>query len=253
MLVPVAIIGQAIGTAALPALAQLYEQSRIEELNRAVLRTLQAGLALGVLLAPALALLSHAAVALVYRGGKFGASDVVQVSGLLAILCLGVPAWVLQQIAVRPFYARGDTLRPMLLGSAMVLAALPLYWALSEARGIEGLALAGAIAMSVNAGVTVLVARRLHGAPELGPLLAAAARAAGIALLASGALAGAIALAFGPEALSRTYPLTRASALPLLAVGGAAYGAVALPAALWWGDPALRAALQRVLRMRSRG
>jgi putative peptidoglycan lipid II flippase len=232
MLVPVAIVGQAIGTAALPALAQLYEQSRIEELNRAVLRTLQAGLALGALLAPALALLAPAAVALVYLGGRFGPDDVIQVSELLAILCLGVPGWVVQQIAVRPFYARGDTLRPMLLGTAIVLAAFPIYWALSATRGIEGLALAGAIAMSVNAAATVLVARHLHGAPELGPLLAAGARAAGIALLASGAAALAIALAFGPEALSRTYVPTGAEALLMLAVGGAAYGAVALAAAL---------------------
>lgn len=250
MLVPVAIIGQAIGTAALPALAQLYEQKRLDELNRAVLRTLQAGLALGILLAPVLALLAPALVAVVYLGGKFGADDALQVSALLALQCVGVPAWVIQQIAVRPFYARGDTLRPMLLGSAIVIAALPVYWALTEAYGIVGLALAGVLAMSVNAVATVLFARRLHGAPDLGALLGAGARATGIALLAAGAAALAITLVLGPALL--TQPQSRADALPLLAVGAAVYGAVALPAALWWGDPALRAALQRLLRMRGR-
>jgi hypothetical protein len=59
--------------------------------------------------------------------------------------------------------------------------------------------------------------------------------------------------AFGAEALGIAPGLERLDALAMLAVGGAAYGVVALPAALWLGDPTLRAALQRVLRIRSRG
>jgi putative peptidoglycan lipid II flippase len=253
MLVPVSVIGQAIGTAALPALAQLFEQNRIEELNRAVLRTLQAGLALGLLLAPALALLAHPTVVAVYSGGQFAAPDGEIVALLLALQCLGVPAWVVQQIAVRPFYARGDTWRPMLLGTGIVALSVPLYWLLSRETGIQGLALAGSIAMSVNAVVTVLVARRLHGGPELAPLLGAGARTAAIATLASLAAAAALVFAFGAEALGIAPGLERLDALAMLAVGGAAYGVVALPAALWLGDPTLRAALQRVLRIRSRG
>jgi putative peptidoglycan lipid II flippase len=253
MLVPVAIVGQAIGTAALPALAQLYEQGRLQELDRAVLRTLQAGLALGILLAPVLAILSHPAVVAVYQGGRFDAGDAASVSLLLAAQCLGVAAWVVQQIAVRPFYARGDTLRPMLLGTAAVIAAIPLYAWLSSEHGVVGLVIAGALAINVNALATVIFARRVHGAPDLAALLAAGARATGIALLASAAALGAIALVFGMRTLDPAQPLARGEALLVAAAGAAAYGAVALPAALLFGDPALRAALARVLRLRSRG
>ncbi len=252
MLVPVSVIGQAIGTAALPALALLFEQKRIDELNRTVLRTLQAGLALGILLAPALALLSHPAVVAVYSGGKFAAADARIVGTLLALQCIGVPAWVVQQIAVRPFYARGDTWRPMLLGTAVVAASGPLYWLLVRETGVAGLAIAGSIAMSVNAVVTVLVARRLHGGPALGPLLAAGARALLIALLGSVAAWLAVARAFGAEAVAPSGQLDRLGALAVLALGGAVYAGVVLPGALWWGDPALRAALKRALRMRGR-
>ena len=253
MLVPVSVIGQAIGTAALPALAQLFEQNKLEELNRAVLRTLQAGFALGILLAPLLALLAYPTVVAVYSGGKFAAEDAAIVALLLALLCLGVPAWVVQQIAVRPFYARGDTWRPMLLGTAVVAGSVPLYWLLSRERGIEGLAVAGSLAMSFNALATVLVARRLHGGPELAPLAGAGLRATGIAALATGAAALAIAAAFGLQELAPSQALGRPDALALLALGGGAYSVVALPAALAWGDPALRGALRRVLRMRGRG
>jgi hypothetical protein len=34
-----------------------------------------------------------------------------------------VPAWIAQQIAVRGFYARGDTWRPMWIGTAVAVAA----------------------------------------------------------------------------------------------------------------------------------
>ena len=46
-----------------------------------------------------------------------------RVAGLLQIFALAVPAWIAQQIAVRGFYARGDTWRPMWLGTAIALAA----------------------------------------------------------------------------------------------------------------------------------
>ena len=55
--------------------------------------------------------------------------------------------WTLVSVAVRGFYAREEMWRPMLLGTAIAIAAVPLYLALGRAQGAVGLALAGAPAV----------------------------------------------------------------------------------------------------------
>jgi peptidoglycan biosynthesis protein MviN/MurJ (putative lipid II flippase) len=145
-----------------------------------------------------------------------------------------VPAWVAQQIAVRGFYARGDTWRPMLLGTGVALAALPLYWAAGRRFGVDGLAGAGVVAMSANALATLSYARWRHGGPALGPVAASALRSAVIATAAG--WAGAKATAHRPGL---------AGALVDLGLGGAAFAAVAGVGVVLAGDPALRAGFAR--------
>jgi putative peptidoglycan lipid II flippase len=181
--------------------------------------------------------LAEPGVAVLFRRGAFGADDVVVVAGLLQILCLAVPAWVVQQVAARAFYARGDTWRPMLLGTAIAVLALPLYISLGRQAGAAGLAAAGVIAMSANALATLLLARRLHGAPDLAALAASSGRALAAALPAACA---ALWVQRGGAGL--------AGALVDLVLGVAAYAAVALPLAWLLGDEALRDALRRVAR-----
>ncbi len=238
MQVPVAVVGQAIAAAALPALSRLYADGRREELNAVVTRTLQTGLALAVVAAGGCFALARPLTQLIYQRGAFGAADTAVVSGILALLCLAVPAWIAQQIAARAFYARADTWRPMLLGTAIALAAIPLYLALGRAAGVRGLAVAAVIGMSANAIGTLLWARHLHGAPALGALLATVGR---VALCA---LPGAAIVAW---ALPGAAPDEWAAGAELL-IGGAAYG-ILLAAGTWLaGDPVLRDALGRLRR-----
>ncbi|MBX3024077.1 murein biosynthesis integral membrane protein MurJ [bacterium] len=236
MQVPVAVVGQAIAAAALPTLSRLYAEGRREELNATVLRTLQAGLGLAVVAAGGAFALAHPLVRLVYQRGAFTAADTAAVVGILSLLCCAVPAWIAQQIIARAFYARADTWRPMLLGTAVALAAIPLYLHLGRTYGVRGLALAPGIGMSVNALATIAWARRLHGAPSLAALLATAARAALVALPAA--------------ALIRwSLPATNATAVAALgsfAAGGAAYAALVGAGTWLFGDQALRDALARV-------
>ena len=237
MLAPVAVVGQAIAAAALPTLAALWSARRRSELDRVLLRTLQVALALAVLTGAAAFGLAEPGVAVLFRRGAFGADDVVVVAGLLQILCLAVPAWVAQQVAARAFYARGDTWRPMLLGTAIAVLALPLYISLGRQAGAAGLAAAGVIAMSANALATLLLARRLHGAPDLAALAASSGRALVAALPAACA---ALWVQRGGAGF--------AGALVDLALGVAAFAAVALPLAWLLGDEALRDVLRRVAR-----
>ncbi|MFN8642109.1 MAG: lipid II flippase MurJ [Candidatus Binatia bacterium] len=237
MQVPVAVVGQAIAAAALPTLSRLYAEGRRDELNAVVLRTLQAGLALAVVAAAGCFALAHPLVQLVYQRGAFTAADTAAVSAILALLCLAVPAWIAQQIIARAFYARADTWRPMLLGTAVALGAIPLYLRLGDAHGVRGLAIAPAIGMSVNAVATLLWARRLHGAPALGALLETTLRAALIAVPAAALVRAAL-----PD------PAGAGGALLALAIGGTAFAALVGGGTWLFGDAALREVLGRLAR-----
>lgn len=240
MLVPVAVVGQAASAAALPALSRLWAENRVDELDRLVLRTLQAGLALAILGAGAFCVLSHEIVGVIYEHGRFGAADTATVGGILSILSLAVPAWIVQQIVARAFYARGDTWRPMLLGSLIALGAIPVYLVFGRRFGVGGLAAAGALGMSVNALATILLARRLHGAPDLRRL-----GATGLRMLLVAAAAALVAL-LGKSAVPS---LGVSLALERLAVGLVLFGAVSLAGFLALGG---EVAVDLVARVRAR-
>jgi len=163
------------------------------------------------------------------------------VAALLRILSFAVPGWILQQIVVRAFFARGDTWRPMLLATGIALLAIPLYLTLGPRFGAEGLAAAGAIAMTCNALLPLFYARRLHGAPDLAALAGTAGRALVIAAAAAFA-----------AALSVETWMDGAASLLQLAVGGAAFAVTALLGARLIGDPPIREAIARATTIRRR-
>jgi len=177
MLAPVAVVGQALATAVLPALSQLLSERRRREFDRVFLQTLRAALGLALLAAAVAVALAEPIVTVVFQRGHFTAADTEHVTWLLQVLAFAVPAWVIQQIAVRGFYSRRDTWRPMLLGTAVAIAAIPLYLALGPRYGAPGLAAAGVMGMSVNAVLTLWLLRRVHGGPRLRELGATFARA----------------------------------------------------------------------------
>ena len=237
-LLPVGVVGQALATAALPVLARLWSEGRREELDAVVLDTLRIGLGLSLLSGGALFVLAEPAVQLLYQRGRFDAGDTQAVAALLQIFAFAIPAWIVQQIAVRPFYARNDTWRPMLLSSVIVLLSLPLYGSLRDALGAPGLALAGVLAMSSNATATLLLARWLHGAPAPDALLGTGLRTL---LVAVGSALLALALPL-PASDGATWD----SGLALLA-RGTAFSLCAWVCIRGFGDEAMRSALDRLL------
>ena len=236
MMAPVAVIGQAVAAAALPMLSALHADGRERELDHTLLRTLQATVVLAIFCSAAVCVFSGPFVEVMYRRGRFTAQDAARVASVLSLLALAVPGWVTQQVAVRAFFARGDTWRPMLLGSALALAAIPLYLAMGRGFAAEGLAAAGVLAISVNAGATLVWARLRYGGPALGALAATALRALVLAIPA-GVLGG----------LARMHGPGTAGAMLDLVLGGAVFAGVALGGARWFGDELMRATLRQAM------
>lgn len=182
MALPVAAVGQAVATALLPTLARMWEERQIGEVEQLVERTLKIGISLGLLAGAATWLLAEPLVILVYQHGAFDISDTEKVVPVLGVLAFAVPAWIAQEIAVRPFYARGDTWRPMIAGTLVAVCAIPFYasWAKD---GAIGLATVGALMIILNAIVTLVLMRCVHGSPNLGSLAQSILRNGAIVLV----------------------------------------------------------------------
>ena len=252
MQVPIAVIGQAIGAAALPTLAKLWAEDKVKELNKVLLQTMQTGLALSVLAGAGFVALARPIVELVYEHGAFNAIDMEIVALLTVTMGFAVPGWIAQQIIVRAFYARGDTWRPMALGTILSVLVIPLYMNFANAHGVQGLAAAGVVGMTANAVATILYARALHGAPKFIPLLLS---------FGSSLLIAIPSIAFAWFVLRMRVAHIPLPDLPLkwkslldLCLGGGAFAAVALPGIWLVGEEGLQEYLEklakRLLRLR---
>jgi len=142
MRVPLGVVGQAVGVASFPYLAQLFSEGKLDELNRTLDATLK-GLIL--LLIPISALTIAQATPLVYlvfSHTRLRATDLQATAATLAVFSLGMFGWGAQNILARGFYAARDTLTPAIAGTALTFLNLPVYWLLVRRYQHLGLALA---------------------------------------------------------------------------------------------------------------
>ena len=242
MMAPVGVVGQAVGAALLPTLASLHQRNEKTDFDEILTTTLRATLGLGLLAAGALAVLALPIVQLVYEHGRFTSENATQVSELLRILAFAVPAWVLQQVAVRGFYARGEMWRAMSISTAIALSVFPLYLYGSATAGLLGLAIASASAMTLNATITLVWLRLRAGTPSLLALLQTLIRTTVIALASAAATAATLDVLMASESEFLDRPL------PHFILGGFIYLLVATLATTIIGDRPLREALSRLLR-----
>ncbi len=170
MMAPVGVVGQAVGAALLPTLTALFAARRTAAGFDALLGLDAADdprpRAAGRGRARALA---GPVVGVVYQRGRFAwRRYATSVSALLVVLAFAVPGWVVQQVAVRGFYARGEMWRAMALEHRRRAGGLSALHRSGRpaGSGVLGLALASATAITLNALVTVLWLRSRAGAPD---------------------------------------------------------------------------------------
>jgi putative peptidoglycan lipid II flippase len=223
MLVPVGVIAQAAGVAAYPFLARLAAEGKHQEMAEAVSRALRYIVVASLAAAAALMALSVPAVRLLYERGSFDATDTLATAGTVVFFALGVPMWGLQQILARGFYAREEMWTPVIVGTLATAAAVPIYWALHEAMGVEGLALASSIAITLYTAALAVIWYRRTGWDHARPVAVTSLRNLPLA-----AAAGLAAWA-GADWVMGRFPIQgEISSLAALAVGGIIVVAVAL-------------------------
>jgi putative peptidoglycan lipid II flippase len=170
MLVPVGVIAQAAGVAAYPFLARLAAEGKHRELAAAVGRAVRFVIVLSLAAAAGLMAMSIPIVRTLYERGSFEPMDTVATASTVVLFAIGVPMWGIQQILARGFYAREEMWAPVLIGTLATVAAVPMYWALNDALGVEGLALASSLAITLYTAGLAIVWYRRTSPKELRPV-----------------------------------------------------------------------------------
>ena len=188
MMVPIAVLAQAVGQAALPFMAQLASRGEREALAALLTQTLRPLILFSLVASALMIALARPLVAVVFERGAFNAADTAATASVLVWFSVGIAAWSLQGVAARAFYAEQDTLTPMIPSTLMLFAALPAYWAVSDRYGAEGLALIASVGITLQGVITLALYRRRNPALECTPIAISAARGVGVAV-ASGVAA----------------------------------------------------------------
>lgn len=137
---PLGIVGVAMGTVLVPELTRAVSSGDREAVARAESRALE--LAAGLALPATLGLIVLAApiVRLLFEHGAFGAEDSIATAHALMWLALGLPAHVLIKALSPAFFARSDTMTPLLATAKGFVVAIALAVLLGHVFGASGIA-----------------------------------------------------------------------------------------------------------------
>jgi putative peptidoglycan lipid II flippase len=217
---PLGIVGVAMGTVLVPEMTRALRGNDAGAVASAESRALElaTGLALPAMLG--LIVLSHPIVRLLFEHGAFSASDTTATAQALMWLALGLPAHVLVKSLSPAFFAREDTLTPLIAMLKGLVVAIVFAVVLGHFFGAAGIAASVALGAWSNAASLV---RR--GAATFGFSIDADARRRlpriVVAALAMGALLW-LAITFVPAPM---HGLAQAAVLAVSIAGGiAAYG-----------------------------
>ncbi len=235
MLLPQGVFAQSIATAAFPTFSH---QAALGE-RRAMQHTLGGLFSLLIFLilpsAAILILLREPIVALLLQRGAFDARATQMTAFALGFFALGLAGHALVEVSARSFYAMKDTKTPVIIGVAAMGLNVLLSLILIRPLAHGGLALANALATTLEMAALLWMLRKKLGGWEEGRVGASLARA----LLAAGLMAG---LVYGLMPLFPPMPLKWQAILD----GGLAAGAYLLFA--WLLQSPELAALPRMLR-----
>jgi putative peptidoglycan lipid II flippase len=152
---PLAVIGISLGTVVFPMFSQHVARGELDKLAQAIPQALRISLFLAIPATVGLVTLAFPLISLIYQHRYFTAEAAFRTSYVLIAYSCGLWAYTLLQIIPRAFYAFGDTLTPMRVANACVVANL--FAKLILAIFLEEAGLALATSLGAMANVTILL------------------------------------------------------------------------------------------------
>jgi putative peptidoglycan lipid II flippase len=159
LVLPVAAIGQAIGTVIFPSISAHITRGERAQFASAFVRALSIVITLSLPAAAGLIVLGEPLIRLLFERGAFDAQATTWVAFALSWLALGLPAHAALELVTRAFYALKDSLRPALaaiLSVGLNIAMSMAFYRTFEALGwlpFGGLGLANALATIAETGI----------------------------------------------------------------------------------------------------
>ena len=227
MELPIGVFAVAVSTVVFPLISRHAARGDMDQMGEAYRKGMRFILMINIPAAIGLALLAEPVIRLVYEHGKFHASDTRMMVPVLVVYALGLPFFSFVNLVLRAFYAQKDTATPVRAALLSFVVNIVLSFALMGPFSIVGLAIAGNVAIIVQAWyLQVKLAKKTHqlAAHHLAGDLGKIAIASGMMglLVAAGRWCSARILAPGVFADSLV--------ITILVVGGVlVYGAI-----LWW-------------------
>ncbi|HKF51589.1 MAG TPA: murein biosynthesis integral membrane protein MurJ [Candidatus Acidoferrales bacterium] len=186
MRVPLGAVGQAIGVASFPILAQLYSEGKFDDLNRVLNGAVKGVILLLVPISAFTIAESPYVVHLVFSHTRMHESDLHATAATLALFSLGMFAWGAQNLLARGFYAAHDTWTPAIVGTVLTFADIPLYWWLAKRAQHLGLALASSIGIVVLTIVLFVLLIRRTRSHQTAALLLFLSKVTLVSIIAAG-------------------------------------------------------------------
>ena len=149
MFVPIGVIAQAAAVAAYPTLARLFAEGNRPALLRTVDKALRYVLVLSIGAAGIVAATSLPVIRVLFEHGEFTAQDTSATAAALFLYAFGIPVWGGLHIITRAFYAKKEMWTPAIVGTATTVLAVPLYFVMHSAFGIEGVAATSVLTLGV--------------------------------------------------------------------------------------------------------
>lgn len=180
---PLALFGSASAQASLPALVEQAAQDDLGAFRETLLSVIRM---VGFVMLPAtvgLMVLSFPIVGGLFERGAFDHRSTIMTAQALICYALGLVAYAAAKILTGAFYALRETWTPVKLAVEAVAVNVVLSLALMWPLKVSGLALAAAIANTLNALRLALRLERRLGSPLLQPLAGPLLRQAGASLL----------------------------------------------------------------------
>lgn len=216
---PIAVVGIAVRTALLPALARRLHGSGAASGQREQQQASAIALGLSVPAAVGLWAVAELAIEVLFERGSFTSADTGATAAALKAYAWGVPAMVLTQALVASFFARFDTSTPVKMAAVAMLVNVVFIVLLMPVLAHVGIALAQSVSAWAHAGLlTVLVVRRGYAA------VSRASVGRGFRVVVAAAPLAALAYLADPmrAALAEVVPFAATVTLVLLVVGGVA-------------------------------
>ncbi len=166
-MLPLALIGVALGTAIYPSLSRSHSRTDTVALRGTLSRALRVALGLALPAAIGLALLAEPITELFFEYRRFDARDAAGTAACIAAYAVGIPFTCLITILMRVFFARGEAQRAMRISVALIAVNAMLTLAFVFPMGAAGSALATSITSGIQLFWMLRVLRRGWGGESI--------------------------------------------------------------------------------------